>query len=151
MRVLAILTMVLAFAAPALAAKTITGPAYTLVLTLSDKAAAKLAESHEQVHINGHYFGEARRASDGDEMGEVHLGDEDKDVPGAGSYSMGKARIDAKGMAKIKAKEPDLLINVYTSRKVFPDNLFDCGIFQDQVSVAAKSGIAIACKLIGEP
>jgi hypothetical protein len=51
-------------------------------------------------------------------------------------------------LRKISEPRPLLLINVYTSRKVFPDNLFDCGIYQDE---AAKAGVvSIKCKLIGE-
>ena len=51
-------------------------------------------------------------------------------------------------MRKIKGR-PELLINVYSSRKVFKDNLLDCDIFQDDPHKAA-AGIAITCKLIGE-
>jgi hypothetical protein len=142
--------MLAGLATPAVAALTFALPPYTVVLTLSDKAAARLSGSHETVHINALYFGEAIKPSDGDEMGEVQLGTEDADIPGAGEAQLGKIALKASDIAKIKDSDPQLLINVYTSRKVFEDNLLDCGIFQDSVTVAAKAPIAISCKLIGE-
>ena len=83
-------------------------------------------------------------------MGQIQLGTEDADIPGAGLVELGKVSLKSKALAKVTGHEAILLINVYTSRKKFADNLFDCGIFEDKVSLAAKTPIAIACKLIGE-
>ena len=102
------------------------------------------------VHINAWYYGEAIKPKDGDEMGEVALGNEDVDLAGAGTAELGKISVKTKDLAKVKGHTTTLLINVYTSRKKFENNLFDCGIFQDLVTVAAKAPIAISCKMIGE-
>jgi len=148
-KILALVTLA-SFATPASAGLTVPLKPYTVVITLSDKAAAKLGDSHEMLHINALYFGEAIKASDGDEMGEIQLGNEDIDIPGAGSAELGKIAFKPADITKIKDHDPQLLINVYSSRKVFENNLLDCGIFQDSVAVATKTPIAVSCKLIGE-
>ena len=43
-----------------------------------------------------------------------------------------------------------MLINVFSGRHSSPDNLLDCGLFQDKIAVAARGPIQIRCKLIGE-
>ena len=147
MRPIAVFAAFMSMALPAWAYEL---PAYQVSVSLSEKAQAKLTESGEMVHVAAYYYGEAKREEDGDEVGEIQLGDEGVDLPGAGTVSLGKAAIDAAKLAKIKEPEPVLLINVFTSRKVFEDNLLSCDIFQDVVSKAAIAPISIPCKLIGE-
>ncbi len=45
---------------------------------------------------------------------------------------------------------PEMLINVYTSRKVFQDNLLHCDLFQGPFDAIPDKPIAINCKLIAE-
>lgn len=125
-------------------------PKYSVDVALSAKAAAKLVESGETIHIAAVYFGTARPGVQGDDVGQIPLGNEDTDIPAAGAAILGHIKLKSAEVAKIAEARPQLLINVYTSRKVFEDNLLDCGIFQDSVDVAAAKPIRIACKLIGE-
>ncbi|MBL8906895.1 MAG: hypothetical protein JNM20_09485 [Rhizobiales bacterium] len=133
-----------------LAAEEVALPTYEVVISLSDQAKSKLAASKEMVHVSAMYYGEAEEGFIGDEMGEIQLGVEDVDLPGEGSVQLGKIKMSKENLAQVVGHKPSVLINVYSSRKVFEDNLLDCGIFQDFVETAAQKPIVIACKLIGE-
>lgn len=121
---------------------------YTVTVSLSAAAAGKLSSSGEMVHVAAMYFGQARPGVMGDEMGEIHFTKQDADIRAPGVATLGGITLAADKLRKIKGR-PELLINVYSSRKVFKDNLLDCNIFQDDPRKAA-AGIAITCKLIGE-
>ena len=125
-------------------------PDYTITVSLSDKAAAKLESSGEWVHISAFYYGLAIKPKDGDEMGQIWLGNEDADIKGAGTVTFGHIKIDTGRLRKVVGGKPTVNINVYSSRKKFQDNLLDCGLFEDLVDIAVKTNAAIACKLIGE-
>lgn len=125
-------------------------PFYSMSVSLSGKASQKLKSSGETIHIAAMYFGTAKPGVQGDEVGQIQLGREETDLAKPGSVRLGKIWLKRADLKKIIEREPQLLINVYTSRKVFEDNLLDCGIFQGGVSVAAGKPIRIACKLIGE-
>jgi hypothetical protein len=133
-----------------LAAEEVSLPPYEVAISLSDKAKSKLATSKEMVHVSAMYYGEAEEGFTGDEMGEIQLGVEDVDIPGEASVKLGQLKMSKDDIAQVVGQKPSVLINVYSSRKVFEDNLLDCGIFQGLVEEAAQQPIAIACKLIGE-
>lgn len=46
---------------------------------------------------------------------------------------------------------PQVNINVYSGRRSSPDNLLDCGMFQDTLAIAVRTPIEVSCTLIGEP
>lgn len=133
-----------------LAAEEVALPPYEVAISLSEQAKSKLATSKEMVHVSAMYYGEAEEGFTGDEMGEIQLGEEEADIPGEASVKFGQLKISKDDLGQVVGQKPSVLINVYTSRKVFEDNLLDCGIFQGLVEEAAQKPIAIACKLIGE-
>lgn len=148
---LAALTFAMTLIAPDIAqAARAACPKYVVKVSLTEKAARKLKASGETVHISAMYYGEASPGFKGDDMGEIQLGTQDVDINGAGQATLGGIIFDSRKVAQIVGKSPQLLINVYTSRKIFENNLLDCDIFQDKVTIAARGPIAIACKLIGE-
>jgi hypothetical protein len=149
-RLIGTISIVCSTATLCLAAEEVSLPPYEVVVSLSEKAKSKLATSKEMIHVSAMYYGEAEEGFTGDEMGEIQLGVEDADIPGEGSAKLGLLKIPKDDLAQVVGQKPSVLINVYTSRKVFEDNLLDCGIFQDLVEAAAQKPIAIACKLIGE-
>ena len=139
-----------ALAIPAGAESKIALPEYSVTVTLSKKAAAKLNGSGETITIRAYYFGDPVNAKDQNESGDYSLNSEDKVILGAGSATLGKISINAKDLAKVKGHEASVSINIFTSRKVFPDNLLDCEIFEDKVAVALQKPMSLRCKLIGE-
>ncbi len=127
--------------------------AFTVSLSFTPAAAAKLAGLHEQVEVAADYFGlpVATAKNQADEMGQINLGRETVDVrPVAGAVAMSGKPIDAGKLPLVENGMPSLLINVYSARKANPDNLLNCGIFEDTLSVARKKPIAIHCALITE-
>jgi hypothetical protein len=127
---------------------------FTVDVTLSPKAAARLAALHESITIAASYYGDPAPAAmrHADEVGQINLGRQEVEISGAG----GAGVVDGSGvrrarLAWLAKPEPEVNVNVYSSRHSGPDNLLDCAFFQDLVSVAARHPVQLACKLIGEP
>ena len=140
----------LALASVAAVALGVKLPRYKVEISLSTKAAQNVKTSGETVRVAASYFGTAKPGVVGDEADQIQMGREEADIQGPGSVRLGKIAIETADLRKIIEKEPQVLINVFTGRKVLPDNLLDCGIFQNGISVAARRTIRISCKLIGE-
>lgn len=128
--------------------------AFEVALTLTPRAAETLAATSERVIVDAMYFGMAISADAPgiDEHGmEIHLGDDQVEVdpvnavvkaPGTG--------FDATYIKSVKG-EPEVLVNVYSSRKTHENNLISCGIYQGPVAMAQKQPVPIACDLIEWP
>ena len=124
---------------------------FKVQVALTPKAAALLASKHESIEVAAMYFGDPKPGAEkhADEMDQINLGDERVVIPGAnGTATITGTKVIARALAW--TVKPQVLINVYTARKASPDNLIDCGIFQDDVTKAQAAPIQIACKVIGE-
>jgi hypothetical protein len=124
-------------------------PPWTVSVSLSPAAAAKLAATGEEIHVDAAYYG-LPRDGEGDEIEPVALATEGADRAGAGSVELGHVDIEQRALMKVANRAVKVNVNVYTARKKLPDNLLDCTTFDDAVTVAAKEPVAITCKLIGE-
>lgn len=142
---------------PALAVAAEPVPKYSVALTLSPAAVAKLTKLKEQVTVSAHYYGMPTEAAEKkkipNEIGEIDLGDEEITRPLAEARAVfgfvGKG-FDTKKTKWIHAGTSGILINVYSARRAVDDNILDCGLYQDTVELAMSKPIEIACKLIGE-
>jgi len=128
------------------------GYGFSVDITLSPRAAALLAAKHEMITVSAEYSGDPipSKMKLADEMGEIDLGGEDVTIPGTN----GRAVISGRKFIAAHAgwvKVPQVLINVFTARHSDPNNLLDCGIFEDALSKAQAAPIQIHCKVIGEP
>ncbi len=127
-------------------------PRFSVTVTLSAKAAAELAAKREGIIVAAYYYGEPTKAAEkkADEVGQIGLGTEQQRLGSAG----GTATFTGKGYQAKRlgwiAGEPQINVNVYSARLSGPDNLLDCGLFEDAVSVAEANPVTVACKLIGE-
>ena len=129
-------------------------PAFAVEVTLSPRAAAQLQAASEGIVVSASYYGNATRAARrrANPMGQINLAARNVAIPGRG----GTARFPAIPVSPalldgIVNRRPEVLVNVFSARRSGPDNLLDCGIFQDAPEVAAAAPVGIACKLIGEP
>ena len=125
--------------------------AFEVNLTLTPRAAEKLAATKERVIVDAYYFGAAvsETAPGVDDHGqEVGLGGDMIEVdpvnalvkaPGTG--------FDPTNIASIKG-ETELLVNVYSARKTHTDNIISCGIYQGPVKMAQQKPVDIRCDLI---
>jgi hypothetical protein len=132
--------------------------AFEVSLTLTPRAAEKLATTNERVIVNAMYFGLAVSADAPgvDDHGmEVGLGSDEVEVPPENAVVKAPGSgFDPTHIASIKG-EPEVLVNVYSARKSHADNLLSCGIYQGPVKMAQQKPVEIQCDLIydenGEP
>jgi hypothetical protein len=125
---------------------------FTVEVKLSNQAATSLATIKETVIVAAYYYGLPAKGyeSKADEMDEIQLGEEDVDLPGAGTAKFTGAAIQAARLPFIKDGAIQVLINVFSGRKSSNNNLLDCGFFEGSVAEAAKKPLTLQCSLIAE-
>lgn len=128
-------------------------PRWQVSVTLSPKAAEKLAAGKEAIVLSAAYYGEPTKAAakKADEIGQIDLGQEELRLGSAGGtvVFVGKG-FKADRLGWVVGREARVNLNVYSARKSSPDNLLDCDLFEDTVAVATAKPVAVACRLIGE-
>lgn len=87
-----------------------------------------------------------------DEEGHIDLGTQKMHIPGEGGVAqMTGRRVKLALRKRLKDATVTVLVNVYSARRTpSEDNYLDCGIFQDNVTLAQEKPVEIACKLIEE-
>jgi len=124
---------------------------FDVQLTLTPRAAEKLAQTDEAVNVAAMYYGlpVSDTAPGIDEHGEeVGLGRDDVEVaPQSALVVAPGAGFDPTYLASVKG-EPEVLVNVYSARKTHEHNLLSCGIYQGPISMAQKKPVDIQCDLI---
>jgi hypothetical protein len=135
------------------AAATATDAGFVVDVTLSTKAAARLAELGESIELSAYWYGEATKAArrQADEVGQITLGDEKHQISGSGGRAVfSGASFDRRRLRLVTGGRALMNLNVYTARRRHPDNLLSCDLFDDDMALAAAKPIAIHCKLIEE-
>ena len=126
--------------------------AFSIEITLSQKAAAKLAALHEGIIVAALYSGDPAPGAEKhtDEIGRIDLGREDVETPGkAGTVRVPGTKIKRNRFAWIKG--PVLLnVNVYSARHSGPDNILACDFFDGNLEDAVHKPISLHCSLIAE-
>ena len=125
-------------------------PRFNVSIEFSPSALQKLVTNQESVHISTVYYGNSRSDSDSEFPDDISLGTEDVDILPGNIARLGGTPVDRNDVERIFDRKPMLFVNVYSSRKVFKDNILDCGAFQDPIDLAARDGVVMTCKLIGE-
>lgn len=129
------------------------GAGFTVVVTLSPRAADRLARLGESIELSAYWYGEATKAAKkrADEVGQIHLGDEKHVISGAGgTATFDGASFDAKKLSWVVGGKAMMNLNVYTARRKHPDNLLSCDLFDDDMALAVEKPVAIHCRLIEE-
>jgi hypothetical protein len=134
------------------AGPTVRAPAFEVEVRLSDHAMTKLAKIGETVTVAAYFFGlpraEARHL--GGEMGELHVGYERRELRTSGVVRFDGSPLDATRVSLLEGGRVKVLINVVSSRKASENNLLDCGVYEDSIERAAREGIRLHCREIGE-
>ena len=135
------------------AAKGTTNPfAFTVQIILSPAAAQRLATAKETIMVSAFYYGVPRLsapAGAADEMGQVHLGNQDIELHGAGNAVFDGHVVDQKRLAFVDG-DPQVNVNVYSGRRSSERNVLNCDFFEDAIQLAQAKPIAIHCGLLGE-
>ncbi len=132
-----------------------TANAFSVQVTLSPLARKQLADSKETIIVDADYFGYPTVAAQQQKVPgsenpwlTLHEAQVEMDAPGTAHFA--SVTLDEAKLGLIEKREPEVNINVYSGRKSSPDNLLDCGMFQDKLRVAAQASVKIDCKLIAE-
>jgi len=128
--------------------------AFTVAVTLSDKARKQFDKSGESLVVGAAYFAAPAANAPKDivnEIGTIDLGRKEKELAGSGEVTFDGSALKRDRLTYVEGL-PQVNINVWSGRKSSPDNLLDCDMFQDAIAVAArKNPITLHCRLIGEP
>jgi hypothetical protein len=126
--------------------------AFSVEITLSQKAAAKLAALHEGIIVSASYSGDPAPGAEKhtDEIGRIDLGRDEIEVPGkAGTVRVPGTKIKRDHFAWVKG--PVLLnVNVYSARHTGPDNILACDFFDGNLQDAIRKPMSLHCSLITE-
>ena len=125
--------------------------AFGINLTLTARAAERLASTDERVIVDAMFYGlPVKDDAPGvnPEGMEVGLGSSQIEVaPETAVVKVTGEGFDATYMTSVKG-EPEVLVNVYSARKTHENNLLSCGIYQGPVPMAQKKPVDIQCDLI---
>lgn len=127
--------------------------AFDVQLTLTPRAADRLATTRERIIVAGMFWGvpNAAGAPVADEMGQIALGEDFVEVaPESATIKVPAANFDPEQLPQVDGA-PQVLVNVYSARKTHEDNLLDCGIYEGPVAMAQKQPVDIQCDLIQMP
>ncbi len=138
--------------------KEVTFPAFAIDVKLDDAAKSKLAENNETIIVAayyGFYPGQKSPKKYSDYVGED------------GVFSITEARIEIKpDMTRATFDQVtcpreifdiitdedkpkiEVLINIFSGRRAFPNNLLSCDILQNKLNDVAGKHYSLACKLI---
>ena len=126
--------------------------AFSVHISLSRKAAARLAATSEAIIVSASYSGNPIPAAEkeADEIGQIDLGIENVETPGKGGtvYVTG-TKINRDHLRWLKG--PVLLnLNVYSARRGGPDNILACDFFDGKLEHAVRKPLSLHCSLIAE-
>lgn len=141
-------------AAPILAAPAniVAGPAFSVVVSLSPKAAARLANPKETILVTAEFYGVPRSEKQRMELqGRLDLAPEqDVEITGAGVAPFVGPKYDKNKLALVERGAPVVALEIVSGRHSSPDNLLNCTFFEDSLALAASKPVAVSCKLLTE-
>jgi hypothetical protein len=126
---------------------------FSVDVSLSSPAAAKLNALKEKIVVSVLWYGEPTRAARkrADEMGQIDLGTEQVRVPASGGRAEITGRsVQIKHIDWVKDRVVRVNVNVFSARISGPNNYLNCGAFEDNVVVARSKPVQMVCRLIEE-
>ncbi|MEH2472157.1 hypothetical protein V1281_006655 [Nitrobacteraceae bacterium AZCC 2161] len=123
----------------------------TMRIDLTPAARKKLVENGETISWSARYYGNSKRSEGANPFGDVFLGETNGDVgPEIVLALVPGGMFDARGVDRIYDRDPQVNINIFSSRRVFKYNVLSCDTPQDSVAELAKQVQPVKCGLIGE-
>lgn len=123
---------------------------FDLKIKFDAKAAARLSELGEKATVSAYYYGEpnADGAGNTNESGQISLGTEDFNISGETQTVTLVGAINTSALAWVVDGHPRVNVNVYSARKAVADNILNCDIFEDYISVGQRKSPNIKCTLL---
>ena len=126
---------------------------FSVQVALSDAAKKQFETSGESVIVAAMYFGGGKTGvaeSEFNDVGLIDLGRAEIELSGEGNAALDGHAVLRERLDLVEG-DPQVNVNVYSGRHSSPDNLLNCGMFQDAIKVAvATTPIKIDCRLILE-
>jgi uncharacterized protein len=118
-------------------------------VALSPAALKKLVDSGEYIHFAVEIFGNTGKRDPEEMPGDITLASQEFDIAPGQKTAIGGTLASQQDLAAVR---PMIWMNVYSSRRVFSDNLLNCDLVQQAWSdLVAAGDLTIKCSLIGEP
>ncbi len=126
-------------------------PAFEIEVRTSAKAARTLRAKKETVIVSAYYFGTPLDDKDMDEVGQMQILQAQQELTGTRRVArFENLKFSRAAFNKLKDKDIELLINIYSGRKSSDDNLLDCGILQLKASQFGNKRFSLGCSMIEE-
>ena len=127
-------------------------PAFEVEVELSDRAKKKLEQSGEMITVDAMFSGELKSTSklEVSDDGQFYLANASREIMPGQIAKFNKIMVPQNVIDDLKKKDYEVGINVYTSRKVFANNILSSlGAF-GKISEFKGKRITIEVKLIEE-
>jgi hypothetical protein len=132
--------------------KTVTVPAFSISVRLSDAAYQRLQSMGESVKVIAYFDGDPLpgQGKYNPPMRGVFLGDNEIFANGKNVATFGSTKISKSSWDRLANKDYFVTINVVSARRASRDNLIECPTPEAQISKFAGRATEVFCRLIGE-
>lgn len=126
-------------------------PPFEIEVKSSQKATQTLTRDKETIIVAAFFSGIPSDPKNENEIGTLDFLQPSIELTGNEKVArFENLKIPKSEFNKLKDKDIDLLINVYSGRKSSQDNLLDCGLLEMKASKFGNKRFVIGCKLIEE-
>lgn len=127
-------------------------PAFQVRIVLSDAARKKIIETGEVIEGTVYFHGNGirKRGEDTAPFRAVYLGSYHFKAAEDGLVFVQHASISKEAYERLSDHDFYYTVNVFSGRHVFKNNILNCSVPEEHVSVATKGPIEIRCDLIGD-
>jgi len=132
--------------------RTVAVPEFSISVKLSEKAEKELQSAHEGVQVLAMFDGDPLpgQGTYNPPMRGVSLGSDKKLLDTKNLATFASTKISHAGWNRLSDKNYFVTINVFSARKSSPNNLLDCKLAEDRISMFAGKTTEISCRMIGE-
>lgn len=127
---------------------------FDVSVTLSKKAATKLAAEKEGIVVYASYYGDPKKSAEkhADEVGQIDLTpqDEEVEISGKGGIAHISGRTFDRKRIDWLAGPVQVNVNVASARKSSPDNILACDFIDGPLSDIQEKPVTLHCGLIEE-
>lgn len=125
-------------------------PSFDIEVQLSEKAEKKLKDKKESVIVMAYFSGTPKDSTKYMEDGEYAVGEHSIELTDSRIAKFNGVKISKKMYESLFDLNIELLINVYSGRRAYRDNILDVSTIQKPISEFKDQKFIVTGKLIGE-
>ena len=132
---------------------TVDVPKFAIAVKMSPQAEERLRSLRERIAINATFDGDPLPGQGryNPPNRDVFLGYDEKLVDEKNVAVFDHTRLSLADYNRLANKNYFVTINVFSARKVYRDNLLDCGVPIERIETFKGKTVVVDCRLIGEP